>query len=142
MPEASLPGNVDSRLDADQHARFELPVVSLGDVGGLVAGDAEAVISILSISEVMQGPLRKGYNHIAIEVRDYLVNFPNSRCQEVTLEVLERVGKNDRVGWKGLRTVDSLIIASGILNHVDLFISNDRHFKRSLPREMLLSFEK
>ena len=43
VSEASLAGHVDPRLDADQHPRFELPVVSLGDVGGLVAGDAEAV---------------------------------------------------------------------------------------------------
>jgi predicted nucleic acid-binding protein len=106
------------------------------------AGDAQAVISILSIAEVMQGALRKGYNSAAREVRDYLVNFPNSHFQEITFEVLEKVGNDPRVDWKGLRTVDSLIVASGIINHVDLFITNDRHFKKSLQQNMILSFDK
>ena len=104
-------------------------------------GDIEAVISILTISEVMQGPLRRGNNKIAFEVRDYLVNFPNSYCQDITFDVLEKIGNDSRVNWKMLRTVDSLIIASGILHNVSLFISNDNHFKKSLPRNMLLSFD-
>ena len=104
------------------------------------AGEAHAVISILSIGEVMQGPLRKGFQPIAMEVRDYLVNFPNSHCQEITLDVLEKVGKDDRINWKALRTIDSLIIASGLINHADLFISNDNYFKSALQHNMLLSF--
>ncbi len=103
------------------------------------SGDAQAVISILSISEVMHGPLRKGYEHIALEVRDYLINFPNSRSQEITCDVLEIIGKDERIDWKRLRTVDSLIIASGLLNDVDFIISNDRHFKDAIPSNMLLS---
>ena len=105
------------------------------------SGNAQAIISILSISEVMQGPIRKGYHNVALEVRDYLENFPNSHCQEITFEVLERVGNDDQIDWKGLRTMDGLIIASGLINHVDLFISNDKHFKNSLPQNLLLSFD-
>lgn len=104
------------------------------------AGDAEAVISILSISEVMHGPLRKGDGRIAMEARDFLYNFPNSYCQDITYEVLEKVGHDGRVDWKKLRTADSLIIASGLLNEVDLFISNDEHFKKSISPGMLLAF--
>ena len=106
------------------------------------AGDAEAVISILSVSEVMQGPVKKSDNTMAMEVKDYLVNFPNCHCQEITMNVLEIVGNDERIDWSGLRTVDSLIIASGLVNGVDLFISNDRHFKKSIPQEMILSFDK
>ena len=105
-------------------------------------GGVEAVISILSISEVMRGPLRKGYSNTAMEVRDYLANFPNCQCQGINFEVLEKVGRDDRFAWKGLRSVDSLIVACGIINNVDLFISNDRHFRKSLLPEMLLSFDK
>lgn len=54
--------------------------------------------------------------------------------------MLEHVGKDERVNWKTLRAVDSLIIASGLHAHVDLFISNDRHFIKSLLPEILLSF--
>ena len=106
------------------------------------AGESQAVISILSISEVMQGPLRAGMIEAAMAVKDYLTNFPNSICQHITPDVLDLVGRDQRVNWKTLRTLDSLIIASGLHAHVDLFLSNDQHFARSLPSEILLSLKK
>jgi predicted nucleic acid-binding protein len=105
------------------------------------AGDAAAVISILSVGEVMQGPINQNQQALALEIKDYLVNFPNCRCQEITLGVLERVGSDKTIEWKGLRTVDSLIIASGLVNGVDLFVSNDRHFRKAIPKPMMLSFD-
>ncbi len=104
------------------------------------AGGAEAMFSILSISEVMQGPIRAGKTNTAMTVKNYLLNFPNSFCQDITHEVIECVGTDKRVNWKTLRTVDSLIIASGLHARADLFISNDRHFLKSLSPKMLLSF--
>lgn len=104
-------------------------------------GEAEAVMSVLSIGEVMQGPIRKAQYPIAFEVRDYLVNFPNSHCQPITTEVIDKIGNDERIDWSALRSVDSLIIASGLLNNVALFVSNDRHFKKALPKEMLLAFD-
>ena len=65
------------------------------------AGDAEAVISILSVGEVMQGPINQRQHTLALEAKDYLVNFPNCRCQEITLDVLERVGVHRTIEWKG-----------------------------------------
>jgi len=97
-------------------------------------GGSRAVISILSISEVMQGPLRAGMIEAAMAIKDYLTNFPNSICQHITPDVLGLVGRDPRVNWKALRTLDSLIIASGLHAHVDFFLSNDQHFPRALPR--------
>lgn len=105
------------------------------------AGDAEAVISILSIGEVMQNPIKHHQHALALEVKDYLVNFPNCRCQEITLEVLNKVGGDRTIDWTGLRIVDSLIIASGLVNGVDHFISNDRHFLKAIPSPMVVSFD-
>lgn len=105
-------------------------------------GDAFAILSIISVMEVMQGPLRKGYSQNAFEVKDYLLNFPNTLCQEITLDVLDKVGRDNRIDWSGLRIADSLIIASGLLNEVDLFISNDKHFKKALSQSLFLSIEK
>ena len=102
-------------------------------------GECRAVISILTVAEVMQGPLRAGRGDIAMTVKNYLVNFPNCDCQHITTDVLEHVGQDQRVAWKTLRTVDSLIIASGLHAQADLFISNDAHFIKSLPSDMLLS---
>lgn len=44
-------------------------------------GISSAVISILSVSEVMQGPIRAGKTDTAMAVKNYLLNFPNSNCQ-------------------------------------------------------------
>lgn len=104
-------------------------------------GKTNAVISVLSISEVMQGPLKAGKTDLAMEVKSYLLNFPNSQCQYITHDAFEKMGNDDRVNWNGLRSIDSLIIASGLYLGVDLFISNDRHFLKALPSNMLLTFD-
>ncbi len=104
-------------------------------------GKSLAVISILSVSEVMQGPLRSGMIEAAIAVKNYLTNFPNSICQQVNTDVLDWVGRDQRVNWETLRAIDSLIVASGLQADVDFFLSNDRHFGRSLPSKMLLSLK-
>ena len=105
------------------------------------AGDAAAVISILSVGEVMQGPINQNQQALALEVKDYLVNFPNCRCQVITLGVLERVGSDRTIEWKGLRIIDSIIIASGLVNGADQFISNDRHFLKAISKPLMLSFD-
>jgi len=104
------------------------------------SGETEAVFSILSVSEVMHGPIRKGDTQVAMEVKEYLTNFPNSYCQEITKDVLDVVGQDNRIAWEKVRTVDSLIIASGLLNNVDFFISNDPHFLKAIPSNVLISF--
>ena len=102
-------------------------------------GEVSALISIISVGEVMQGPLKKGLNQTALEVKDYLLNFPNLFCDPITNKVLDIIGKDNRIQWSKLRTVDSLIIASALKNKVNKIISNDQHFKQALPEELLLS---
>ena len=104
-------------------------------------GAGNAVISILSVAEVMQGPLKSGKTNIATAVRNYLLNFPNTDCQEITSEVVDCISQDEKVNWKALRTMDALIIASGLHAGVDLFVSNDRHFINALPPAMILPFE-
>ena len=103
-------------------------------------GEVSALISIISVGEVMQGPLKKGLNQTALEVKDYLLNFPNLFCDPITNKVLDIIGNDNRIQWSKLRTVDSLIIASALKNKVNKIISNDHHFKQALPKELLLSF--
>ncbi len=99
-----------------------------------------ASLSIVSVAEVMQGPLKKGFHQNAEDVKNYLINFPNIFCQEITTDVLEHIGRNNLIEWSKLRTIDSLIIASGLEQDVELFVSNDDHFKRAIPRDLMLSF--
>ena len=104
------------------------------------SGDVFAYFSMISIAEVMQGPLRRGLKRNAMEVRDYILNFPNAACQEINLDVLERIGSDQQIDWVKLRTSDSLIIASGLTNSVDRIVSNDDHFRQAIPRHLFLSF--
>jgi predicted nucleic acid-binding protein len=104
------------------------------------SGSVFAYFSMVSIAEVLQGPLRKGMKQMALDVRDYLMNFPNSDCQEINRGVIDHIGHDKQIDWSKLRTLDSLIIASGLVNHVDVFVSNDEHFRQALPSSMLLSF--
>ncbi len=99
------------------------------------------MLSIVSVAEVMQGPIKKGHHQNAQEVKNYLLNFPNISCQEITTDVLEHIGRNTLICWSKLRTIDSLIIASGLSNGVELFISNDTHFKKAIPKNLALSFD-
>jgi predicted nucleic acid-binding protein len=103
-------------------------------------GEVSALISIISVGEVMQGPLKKGFDQTALAVKDYLLNFPNLFCDPITNKVLDIIGKDNRIQWSKLRTVDSLIIASALKNKVNKIISNDNHLKQALPKELLLSF--
>jgi predicted nucleic acid-binding protein len=118
------------------------PYVSLSRVlfEMIESGSVFAYFSMVSIAEVLQGPLRKGMKQRAMDVRDYLINFPNSACQEVNRSVIDHIGNEKQIGWSKLRTLDSLIIASGLVNHVDLFVSNDNHFRQALPSDRLRSF--
>jgi predicted nucleic acid-binding protein len=102
-------------------------------------GDLLAVFSIVSIAEVMQGPLRRGLIQNAMDAKTYLLNFPNSICQDITAQVIDKIGRDQRVEWSRLRTIDAFIVASGLVNEVDLIISNDAHFQGSLPENLLLS---
>ena len=103
------------------------------------AGSLFACFSMISIAEVLQGPLRQGMVQRATDVRDYLLNFPNSNCQEINRAVIDHIGNPQQVDWSKLRTLDSLIVASGLVNHVDVFVSNDDHFRQALPPKMHLS---
>ena len=103
-------------------------------------GEASALISIISVGEVIQGPLKKGLEQAALAVKDYLLNFPNLFCEPVTNKVLDIIGNDDRIQWSKLRTVDSLIIASALKNKVNKIVSNDNHFRQALPKELLISF--
>ncbi|NLD36007.1 MAG: type II toxin-antitoxin system VapC family toxin [Desulfatiglans sp.] len=104
-------------------------------------GETSAVISVISIAEVMHGPLKKGNLKNAFDVKNYLMNFPNILCQEITEKVITNIGIDEKIEWANLRVMDSLIIASGVSNNVDLIISNDTHFKKALSKNYILTFD-
>lgn len=108
---------------------------------GLEAGNFSALISLVSIAEVVCGPLRKGMKEPAFRARDYLLNFPNTECAPVDEEAIAAVGLDTRVRWDRLRAVDAVIVASGLVRGVNRFLSNDLRWRGALTEELLLTFD-
>ncbi|RLB04747.1 MAG: PIN domain nuclease [Deltaproteobacteria bacterium] len=104
-------------------------------------GKVEGVLSVVSVAEVIYGPLKKGLVEITSKIREYLLNFPNISCQMIDLETLEQIGIDRRINWPKLRTVDALIIASGLKANVDKIVSNDLHFRKAVSKTFLVSFD-
>ncbi len=104
-------------------------------------GDLSAVFSIISIAEVMQGLIKKGDYPNADEIKTYLLNFPNTACQDITPEVLDLIGNDHRIDWSRLRTIDSLIIASGLVNGVENIVSQDAHFRAAISGGLFFSLD-
>jgi len=104
-------------------------------------GRAEGVISVVSVAEVMQGPLKMGMQDKALKVREYLLNFPHILIQGVDKDVLNYIGTDKRIDWLSLRVMDSLIIASGLKANAEKIISNDLRFRKAIPKDLLISFD-
>ena len=107
----------------------------------LEAGRFSAVFSLVSVAEIICGPLRKGFGAAAFRARDYLLNFPNAECPPVDESVISAVGSDPRVKWERLRAADALIIATGLVNGVDCFLSNDLRWRGAVVEELLLTFD-
>jgi predicted nucleic acid-binding protein len=108
---------------------------------GLEAGNFSAVISLVSVAEIVCGPLRKGMKEPALRAREYLLNFPNTECAPVDEDVIAAVGLDARVRWERLRAADALIVASGLVKGVNRFLSNDLRWRGTLAEELLLTFD-
>ncbi len=107
----------------------------------LETGTVKGILSVVTVGEIMQGLLKKGQTDTALAIKDYLFNFPNIKCQTIDENVMEQIGRDNRVDWTRLRTLDSLIIASSLANRIDIIVSNDRHFQKAVPKDMLVSFD-
>ena len=107
----------------------------------LEEGRFSGVLSLISVAEVMQGPLRKEQPGLAQEVKSYLLTFPNITCQGIDERVLDLMGRDSRVSWKNLRTIDSLIVSCGLVRNATAILSNDLRWKRAISSDFMVSFD-
>jgi len=92
------------------------------------SGQCCAVISELSLLEILVQPLRLGLDEVVENYKLSLDNFPNLRLCPVTREVtLEAAALRAKYG---LRTPDALIIATSIVQGASLIVTNDAQWKR------------
>ncbi len=92
------------------------------------SGKCAAVTSEISLLEILVHPLRLELDHVVNNYQVMLDNFPNmTLCpvnRNVTLKAAALRAKY------GLRTPDSLIIATAIVEGASLIVTNDSKWKR------------
>lgn len=93
-------------------------------------GRNAAAISMLSVSEVLVRPLRRGATEPYHHVMDFLAGFPNLRLLPVDLAVAQEAASL----WAAFRLsmADSLIVATGIVAQAHHLVTNDADWQRKL----------
>jgi predicted nucleic acid-binding protein len=94
----------------------------------LAAGRLRVVTSALGLAELLTGALRQGDELLARRVEDVLTGLKGSAIVPVTIGVA-RISARIRVQY-GLRTPDSVHIASAIAAEATEFVTMDRRLAR------------
>ncbi len=92
------------------------------------AGKCAAVVSELTLMELLVRPLQLEREEVADEYETLLTHFPNLSLIPIRREILLKATVV-RARY-GLRTPDAVIVATGILQGATRIITNDRHWKR------------
>ena len=87
-----------------------------------------AVVSVISLMEVLVMPLRKGEARLASMYRSVFESMPNLSMVDVTPAVAEKAA-SIRADFN-LSTPDSILMATTEENGGDLFITNEPRLKR------------
>ena len=88
----------------------------------VLSGRNEAVVSMVTILEVLVRPLRQDVE-VSRQVLDFLQNFPNVRNFEVNFAVAQEAAQL-RARYN-IATPDALIVATGLTAGVTKLITND-----------------
>jgi len=91
-------------------------------------GECTAVVSELTLMELLVRPLQLGREEVADEYETLLTHFPNLSLVAIRREILLKAAVL-RARY-GLRTPDAVIVATGILQGATRVITNDRRWKR------------
>jgi uncharacterized protein len=92
------------------------------------SGQCCAVISELTLLEILVQPLRLGLEEVVEKYQFSIDNFPNLTLCPVTREVTLKAAAL-RAKYE-LRTPDALIIATSIVRGASLMVTNDAQWKR------------
>lgn len=91
-------------------------------------GHVAAVVSELVLLELLVAPLKKGAQDVADEIELTLLHFPHLQLAPVTRGVLVRAAEI-RARY-GLRTPDSIMIATAIESEATLAVTNDDAWRK------------
>ncbi len=101
-------------------------------IEGLVrSGRNPALISMMSVTEILVGPARSGDHDLYAEIVEFLTQLPGLRLGEVGFAIAERAAIL-RARYR-LRAVDAVIVATGLAAGVGRIVSNDHEWSARLP---------
>lgn len=88
----------------------------------------QAFSSVITLTEVLNQPMKTGNKNLEQEYRDILVNSGSYRLIAVNLQIAESAA-GLRAHY-GLRTPDALHVASALYATCDAFLTNDAQIRR------------
>lgn len=107
------------------------PVAAAIIDGFVRSGRNPAVVSVVSVTELIIRPLRAADATFAEGLVRFLVHLPNLKLAEIDLAIAQEAGRlRARLGFA---SPDALILATGLVRRCGQLISNDRRWGTTLP---------
>ena len=92
-------------------------------LNAVTKGKCEAIVSELSLLEIVVRPLQLGLEDVADEYETLLVHFPHVQLVPVSRQILFKAA--ELRAHYGIRTPDTIILATGIMCGATRVITND-----------------
>jgi predicted nucleic acid-binding protein len=100
------------------------------------AGDLEATISTLTLTELLTAPMQAQDEDAARDYELYLTNFPNLTIYPLDLNVARQAARLRAA--TGLRTPDTVQIATAQVHGARAIVTNDRSWRNKLDHGLVL----
>lgn len=114
--------------DAKAEATSDLAAFIIDDL--VRSGRNEAVVSAITVMELLVRPIRQGAKEAHQHILDFLSYFPNLRPLDVDFAVAQEAASL-RARYN-FAPPDALIIASGIVAQAQHLITNDQEWQKKL----------
>lgn len=102
-------------------------------------GTIKGVTSVISLSEILVGPLADNNIQLADEYKNLLNSFPHLIIIEINQHIA--VLAASLKAKYGIKLPDALQIASGLMGGADIFITNDKKLKK-IKEIKVITFDK
>jgi len=99
-------------------------------------GEVKAFTSIISLIEILTGPLKLKEKILAKEYNLLLSSFPNLKIIDLNQEIAEKTAEL-RAEFN-LRTPDAIQVATALVSNSESLITNDRTFKKIKGIDILI----
>ena len=120
-----------SALIAYFDKRERTSAVATAVVDGFIrSGRNRAIVSVVTITELLVRPLRLTDNALADSLVDFITQFPNLKLGDIDLAVAREAAVLR--ARSGLRPADALILATGVVRQCGHIVSNDRAWVAAL----------